>query len=142
MLEIGRLSWIRSLATLVPRCEWATRMRMMIRETQGMELVRTQTSAFAACDEPGIAAQLDREDGTIEGTERIIAEIGAGMNRRFKLRLVVNYKFSGWRWMIIPNLSKPMNTRLYCTSNHILSWTSLNILSLYLTFFLYIFLCL
>ena len=46
--------------------------------TQGMELVHTQTSAFAAHDEPGIAAQLDRDDGSIEGTERIIAEIGGG----------------------------------------------------------------
>ena len=47
-------------------------------ETQGMELVRTQTSAFAAHDELGIAAQLDRDDGNIEGTERIITEIGGG----------------------------------------------------------------
>ena len=46
--------------------------------TQGMELVRTQTSALAAHDEPGIAAQLDRDDGTIEGTERITTEIGGG----------------------------------------------------------------
>ena len=44
--------------------------------THGMELVGTQTSAFAAHDEPGIAAQLDRDDGTIEGNVRIITEIG------------------------------------------------------------------
>ena len=46
--------------------------------TQGMEIVCTQTSAFAAHDEPGIAAHLDRDDGNIEGPERIITEIGGG----------------------------------------------------------------
>ena len=66
------------------RCEWATEDEdddyVVERdgEMQGTELVRTQTSAFAAHDEPGIAAQLDRDDGTIEGAERIITEIGGG----------------------------------------------------------------
>ena len=47
-------------------------------ETQGTELVRTQTSAFAAHEEPGIAAQLDHDERTTDGAERIIAEIGGG----------------------------------------------------------------
>ena len=45
-------------------------------ETQGMELVRTQTSVSAAHEESHIAAQMD--DRASHGAERIIAEIGGG----------------------------------------------------------------
>ena len=41
--------------------------------TQGMKLIRTQTSISGVHEEPGTAAQID--DRTTDGAERIIPEI-------------------------------------------------------------------